>query len=229
MAGRNLNSPDEYLKINTKPAIAGRLYAKGERFMFKRKTKKAKKFLGKKITITREQMLDRIAFIHHLIEDKDENTNDKLMEFGGLIVLSLFDIDSPGGLMSFMRFKEEIDKIKEATKEEPEEPEPPKEEVKELQYYSKIFTEERRIDVYKNAIKYEIEYLTAEEFEEKYPKWYETNNNKYDNLPNKLFILIDNNPRIMKYVAIDNQYNEAFTEEFNTLDEAIRYLLDMSL
>ena len=68
---------------------------------------------------------------------------------------------------------------------------------------------------------WDIEELPSSRFNEKYPKWYESINYKYDNLPRKRFILINEDN---SFTAIDNRTGDCWCEDFIYKISTIKYL-----
>ena len=69
---------------------------------------------------------------------------------------------------------------------------------------------------------WDVEELPSSKFNEKYPKWRETINYKYDNLPRKRFILINEDN---SFTAIDNRTGDCWCEDFIYKISTIKYLL----
>ena len=69
---------------------------------------------------------------------------------------------------------------------------------------------------------WDIEELPSSRFNEKYPKWCESINYKYDNLPRKRFILINEDN---SFTAIDNRTGDCWCEDFIYKISTIKYLL----
>ena len=68
---------------------------------------------------------------------------------------------------------------------------------------------------------WDIEELPSSRFNEKYPKWCESINYKYDNLPRKRFILINEDN---SFTAIDNRTGDCWCEDFIYKISTIKYL-----
>ena len=65
-----------------------------------------------------------------------------------------------------------------------------------------------------------IRLFDSDEFNKTYPNWHEpnsNNHNKYDNLPLGVYIIFEGE----KFVSIHNLEGYAWTEEHNTLEEAV--------
>ena len=69
---------------------------------------------------------------------------------------------------------------------------------------------------------WDIEELPSSRFNEKYPKWCESINYKYDNLPRKRFIIINEDN---SFTAIDNRTGDCWCEDFIYKISTIKYLL----
>ena len=72
-----------------------------------------------------------------------------------------------------------------------------------------------------------MQIMTEKEFNKKYPNWLNTDaKGKYTNLTKEKFILTSDpiQANVNLYVAIDNSDNCCWTEDFKTLNDAIKYL-----
>lgn len=79
--------------------------------------------------------------------------------------------------------------------------------------------------IVKTQLKYckswDIEEISSSCFKSKYPKWSETLNGKYDNLPRKRFILFNEDN---SFTAIDNRTGDCWCEDFLDIISVIKYL-----
>ena len=69
-------------------------------------------------------------------------------------------------------------------------------------------------------MKPKIYFMKSEDFNRIYPEWHIPINGKYTSFPSDKYVLIDGE----KFVGIDNSTNDAWTEEFNTLQDAMRWI-----
>lgn len=65
-----------------------------------------------------------------------------------------------------------------------------------------------------------IYFMSSKDFNIEYPQWHMPTNGKYTSFPSNKYILIEDD----KFIGIDNSTNDAWTEEFNTLQDAMRWI-----
>ena len=73
---------------------------------------------------------------------------------------------------------------------------------------------------------WDVEELPSSKFNEKYPKWSETINYKYDNLPRKRFILINEDN---SFTAIDNRIGKCWCEDFIYKISTIKFFINKEI
>ena len=73
---------------------------------------------------------------------------------------------------------------------------------------------------------WDVEELPSSKFNEKYPKWCETINYKYDNLPRKRFIIIDEDN---SFTAIDNRIGKCWCEDFIYKISTIKFFVNKEI
>lgn len=69
-------------------------------------------------------------------------------------------------------------------------------------------------------MKPKIVFMLSKDFNRVYPEWHIPINGKYTSFPSHKYVLIDGD----KFVGIDNSTNDAWTEEFNTLQDVMRWI-----
>ena len=73
---------------------------------------------------------------------------------------------------------------------------------------------------------WDVEELPSSKFNEKYPKWCETINYKYDNLPRKRFIIINEDN---SFTAIDNRIGKCWCEDFIYKISTIKFFVNKEI
>ena len=73
---------------------------------------------------------------------------------------------------------------------------------------------------------WDIEELSSSAFNEKYPKWRESINYKYDNLPRKRFIIINEDN---SFTAIDNRIGKCWCEDFIYKISTIKFFVNKEI
>ena len=68
-----------------------------------------------------------------------------------------------------------------------------------------------------------ITIMMSDDFTEKYPKWCEDENGKYNNFPNKNYVIISDD--FKTFTSIANETNDAFAEDFDCIYLALSDLL----
>lgn len=67
-----------------------------------------------------------------------------------------------------------------------------------------------------------IQYIVmlSKDFNRKYPEWHIPTNGKYTSFPSIKYLLVEDSG----FVGIDNSTNDAWVEEFKTIQDAMRWL-----